>query len=575
MALFAGLTVLDGAWEVTARDGYPEQGLYWLAFNDVLDRALLGLWVGGAAGLLGVLPCLALLRGMPRRLWPVLLTSLLLAVAGGLGMALFVDAGSWPALLAGAGSLSPAVLGFALVLLPAAVLKSATRPGLGEWVSWLMVFTLAAAALARPAMAPAPAGPNLLLVSVDTLRADRLGCYGYAPALTPTIDRLASEGTLYETVIAAAPVTLPATATLMTGLDPVHHGVRYNGFYNLDRAHLTLAELLSNGGWDTAAVVSNYALDGRFGIGQGFTVFEDEMTVYRDGTKRAKRGAKGAKGTKGKGDKEASWWTQHLKEHPSQRLADEVTDEALGWLASRDASPFFLWVHYMDPHGPHRPPAGLGDVASPYDGEVTFVDNELARLLAGLPADRPTLIAFVADHGESLGEHGADGHVRHLYEQTLRVPFVLHLPGQIEAGRRVQSPLAGRDVAGEILSAMGLAPSGGPLAPTKPSASWWTVAETWYPHFNKDEAIHACVRDARYKYVDLGADGEQLFDLADDPGELRDLSAERPDALTGWRERLKSVLGERPAESGGAVGELDDESRRVLEELGYLGTDEG
>jgi arylsulfatase A-like enzyme len=425
-----------------------------------------------------------------------------------------------------------------------------------------------------PALRPLPDAPNLLLLSVDTLRADRLGCYGHAAARTPRIDALAARGTLHETVIASAPVTLTATSTLMTGLDPVEHGAHYNGYYRLGPRATTLAEVLADRGWRTGAVIGNFALSARFGTDQGFGHFDDTMTQFLQPGRTAHRGDGGDATDEGRDGE--TWWTRHLRTQPVQRPADEVTDAALAWLERRDAAPWFLWVHYMDPHSPYAPPPEFRDVGSPYDGEVAFVDREIGRLLDGLggldgPAarapGRPTVIVLVADHGENLGEHGYSGHVRSVDEPSLRVPLIVVDP-RAEGGRRETAPRRGRDVAGLVLGALGVRDVPPALRAVQPGGGdWWAYAQTYASRFLDGEEPTRVLRERRWKFVDRPGEADALFDLEADPAEDADASAVQPERLAAMRARLAEYAGD----VRDAPDAVDDATRAVLEQLGYVG----
>jgi arylsulfatase A-like enzyme len=455
----------------------------------------------------------------------------------------------------------------ALALFAGFVLARRERPG--TILLLLPSVLVLGGSAALPALRPPPTGPNLLLISVDTLRADRLGCYGHADARTPRIDALARGGTLYETVIASAPVTLTATSTLLTGLDPTDHGAHYNGYYRLRPDATTLAEVLAERGYVTGAVIGNFALSARFGTDQGFGHFDDRMTQVLQPDRRPDPHA---------GRDDETWWTRHLRSQPAQRFADEVTDAGAAWLAQRDARPWFLWVHYMDPHSPYAPPAQYAPLAaggSAYDGEVAFVDHEIGRLLDGhnrLFPERDTVVVLVADHGENLGEHDYIGHVRSVDEPSLRVPFIVHdMRAELApdtAGRRESAPLRGRDVGGVVLEALGV--SDGPPALRRappPGPSWWAYSQTYASRFLDGQAPTRVLREARFKYIDRPGDEDALFDLDADPGEDHDVSEEHTERLAGMRARL--------AEATGDVSDtpeiVDDATRRVLEQLGYVG----
>jgi arylsulfatase A-like enzyme len=280
---------------------------------------------------------------------------------------------------------------------------------------------------------------NVLLVTLDTTRADRLGCYGYTDAHTPALDSLAAQGVLFERAFTPAPVTLPAHASLLTGLVPPVHGVRDNGIYRLRDEAVTLAELLGDAGMVTAATVAAYVLASRFGLAQGFSHYDERL--------------------KGQLGKPAAFYVE--------RPAEEVTDAALGWLEKRnDKKNFFLWVHYFDPHSPYVPPARFDSLCPgrPYDGEIAYMDSQLGRLLGALRSDgqyENTLVVVVGDHGEALGEHGEPTHGIFLYNSTVRVPLIVKFPAGEHAGGRVDANVSLVDIFPTVLERAGLSvPSG-------------------------------------------------------------------------------------------------------------------
>ena len=256
----------------------------------------------------------------------------------------------------------------------------------------------------------AAAGFNVLLITLDTTRRDRLGCYGYGPAQTPTIDSLVACGIRFDDAVASSPLTLPSHATMLTGLYPVNHGARDNGTTHLPTDRVTLAEVLRARGYDTAAFVSCFVLEQRFGLAQGFDVYDFQVTPEGHRPDLA---------------------------DVSERAADVVTDAATEWLDGRQeataAAPFFLWVHYFDPHHPYESPLGKTArfAGRPYDAEIAFVDTQLRRLLDALGEHglrERTLIALVTDHGEALSEHFEQTHGYYIYDCTIRVGFVLSCP---------------------------------------------------------------------------------------------------------------------------------------------------
>lgn len=280
------------------------------------------------------------------------------------------------------------------------------------------------AASAVPAAAPLP---DLLLVTLDTTRADALGAYGGA-ARTPNLDALAVAGVRFDEALTAAPLTLPAHATLFTGLDPIEHGLRDNGAGALAPGIPTLAEALRARGYATAGVIASRVLDRRFGLDRGFDLYEETMAAERLGEYG----------------------------YP-ERSAAEVVDAALAWERAADpARPHFLWVHFYDAHAPYRALADDPGASERerYLGEIESLDRELGRLLAALAsgprAARPRLVAVVGDHGESLGEHGEKEHGLLLSRAVLRVPLLIAGP-RVPQGRQLDAPVAIRRLASTLL----------------------------------------------------------------------------------------------------------------------------
>ena len=295
----------------------------------------------------------------------------------------------------------------------------------------LALVVLLLASCARHAPAPAAVGANLLLVTIDTCRADRLGAYGGPTSATPNLDRLAREGTRFAAAWSAAPLTLPAHATILTGLLPPRHGVRLNGAAALPSTTPTLAHHLRRSGYRTAAFVAAFVLDRRFGLADGCDRYDDEIAAAR---------------------------TQAGLE--AERPGREVVERALAWLASGDTRPFFAWVHIYEPHAPYEPPEPFRSAfpADPYEGEVAAADALVGQLFAYLEREKlasRTLVAVMGDPGEALGEHGELTHGLLLYEASLHVPLLLHLPGTVPAAWVVETPVSLADVAPTLAAALG------------------------------------------------------------------------------------------------------------------------
>ena len=399
----------------------------------------------------------------------------------------------------------------------------------------------------------APVRPSVLLITIDTLRADRLGAYGHAAAATPTLDALAARGARFETAVAHVPLTGPSHASILTGLTPIGHGVRDNGGYVLPADVKTAAEAFGGAAYRTGAFVSGFPLDRRFGFDRGFESYDDHLPKGNDPRR-----------------------TPYV-----ERPADATTDAALRWLgAAKDARPFFLWVHYYDPHAPYEPPGELAARfgASPYDGEVAFVDAQIARLLRGLGDDAAqarTLVLVTADHGEGLGEHGEGTHGLFVYDSTLKVPWILAGPG---VPNGVPATVArGVDVLPTLLDHAGLPVpkdlEGRSLRPAvmgKPMVDAPTYAESVYAEREFGWAPLFALRTASYKLIE--APRPELYDLSADPAEARNLMAREPARAEDLRARLKAALA-RPARS--AAAQVDAVTAERLAALGYLGGGRG
>jgi arylsulfatase A-like enzyme len=392
-----------------------------------------------------------------------------------------------------------------------------------------------------------PARPErILLVTVDTLRADHVGCYGGNRAHTSHMDTIGAEGVRFAHAISPVPITLPAHATLMTGLDPPAHGVRHNSIHRLAGEIPTLAERLRSAGYATAAVVGAVVLERRFGLARGFDHYDDRMGGRRSGIVGY-----------------------------AERPADQVVDAALAWLEGAPRR-LFLWVHFYDPHTAYDPPRGFAAAFAghPYAGEIAFVDAQLGRLLAALdpPGATPALVVLTSDHGESLGEHGELTHSYTIYDATQRVPLLLRGPG-LPAGVVVEQPVRLADVAPTVLDLAGarglpgidgesLLPHIRGKAGEPPAAYLETLATQldfrWSPLLG--------LRSARWKYI--RAPRPELYDLRLDPGELHNRAADEPEVVA----RLDRALGARlrSGRSPEAVEDLDAERREQLQGLGYL-----
>jgi arylsulfatase A-like enzyme/Tfp pilus assembly protein PilF len=407
---------------------------------------------------------------------------------------------------------------------------------------------------------------NVLLVTFDTTRADHLGCYGNTRIRTPTLDRLAADGARFTRALSAAPITLPAHSTIMTGRYPIAHGVRDNGVFVLADEQLTLAEILRTHGYATAAAVGAFPVTARFGIAQGFDVFDDHL---------------------------APLFEDYLGNRavPKQRLffderqAAQVNDAILPWLEEHAGRPFFAWVHYFDPHQPFEPPPPFDQLYAddPYDGEIAYADASLDALLARLEhlgvMDR-TLVIMTADHGEGLSEHNEMTHATLAYNSTLHVPLIIRAPveGGGPRGTVVDERVGTVDIVPTILDLLGIDPPAGlqgrSLVPlwkgvrkdgTPPRVVY---AENLSPRVTHGWGELRVLVDGGFKYIH--GPRPELYDLDADPGELHDLIAERPDDARRLRAALERFLETHATAGASAIEEIDDTTRRRLEALGYL-----
>ena len=405
---------------------------------------------------------------------------------------------------------------------------------------------LSSAFLAAPLAASPAVPPSLVLITLDTTRADHVGRVVAGRSLTPHLDALARGGTRFTRALTASPLTLPAHCSLMTGLDPPAHGVRDNGTSALPSDLPTLATVLSARDYATAAFVSSRVLDRRFGLDRGFGVYDDDAVAEDVG---------------GQG-------------YP-ERNAAAVTEAALAWVArAAPGRPFFLWVHYYDPHAPYEPagiPAGA-PAAERYAGEVASVDRQVGRLLAALPGPAGRRVVAVAgDHGEMLGEHGEKEHGIFLYRAALDVPLILSGPG-VPAGRSVNRAVGTRALASTLLALLGFdaearafghglhfgaSAKGVAASPVYSEASMPASAYGWSP-------LRAAT-DERYRLI--VAPRPELYDLAIDPEESRNLFGDRADAAGRLRRAIaEAERSTRIATPAPAAAELAESLRR----LGYL-----
>ncbi|MFO0981265.1 MAG: sulfatase-like hydrolase/transferase [Planctomycetota bacterium] len=406
----------------------------------------------------------------------------------------------------------------------------------------------------RPSATPqveTRAGPrNVLLFTLDTTRADHLGCYGNQKAATRSIDALAARGVLFEHARTPVPLTLPAHTTIMTGLLPCQHGVRDNGLFHVPAQLPTLASVLKDQGFATGAFVGSFVLDRSFGLDHGFDVYSDV--------------------------KQKS--LTHLGFF-DERPATAVTRDLVQWLSSQDGRrPFFAWVHYFDAHAPYRSPLSPPGM-HPYDAEIAFVDEQVAVVLAALEQRRlieDTLVIVTADHGESLGEHGEETHGHFVYEATMHVPLVFAHPS-LGAGRRVASAVGLQDLAATVVDVLGVdlaQPLGGRSLKAAlhggEIASGDQYLECFAPYYAYGWSPLQGLVSGALKLV--RAPRSELYDLRADPLEQHDLAPEQQAALARAGEGLDQLLARhRLRAEASAPDAMDSHTAERLAALGYVG----
>ena len=390
---------------------------------------------------------------------------------------------------------------------------------------------------------------NLLLITIDTLRADRVGVYGHKPAETPHLDRLARDGVLVERAMTPVPLTLPAHASIMTGTYPLEHGVRNNGNYFLPEGIPTLAGILKERGYVTAAFVAAFVLDARFGLARGFDHYSDRVNEALPG----------------------SWY--------AERNADEVLEDFKPWFARHGTDKFFAWIHFWDPHMEYDPPEPYRSrFADPYDGEVAYVDAAVGKILdllktAGIE-DR-TLVVVTSDHGEAFGEHGELGHSIFCYEENIRIPLILNLPGHLPPGKRTEGPASLVDVKPTVLELLGIEIPGHiqgislipEIGGRKPGPRDFYL-ESYYPMEDMGAAPVVGIVSGRYKFLDLPR--PELYDLQADPAEMNNRVEKEPSRSRDMKAGLDRLIGTFGSADRASTRTVSDEEWSRLASLGYL-----
>src|SRR5437588_11225362 len=410
-------------------------------------------------------------------------------------------------------------------------------------------------AVGYAALAANPSSPNVVFITVDTLRADHLGCYGDKQIRTPNIDALAADGIRFERAYAAVPVTLPSHTVIFTGTYPMLSGVHDFAANKLNPTQPTMASLLKDQGYTTGAIIGSAVLDSRFGLNHGFDFYYDHFDFNR---------------------------LQESNLDEMERPGNVVANLTLDWLSKNYQKKFFLWMHLYDPHYPYRPPPPYSEQYKDrlYDGEIAFADAQVGRLIEFLKNKglyRNTLIVLGGEHGESLGEHGENTHGFFIYNATLHVPLIFHLPGGMHT-QPVANLVNLSDLMPTVLAALNIQipeqVQGQNLlsimSPKKEDNARSMYAETFLPrlHFNWSELRG--VETENYHFID--APKPELYDLRKDPGETHNLFAEKKAVTEEMRVRLAKLIqqytaGQELAEKTG----LDPALMERLKSLGYAG----
>ncbi len=389
---------------------------------------------------------------------------------------------------------------------------------------------------------------NVVLVTLDTTRADHLACYGRTSAMTPNLDRVASDGLLFERAYTVVPITLPSHATMMTGKLPPEHGLRINGISRLAESVPTLAELLRERGFRTGAFVSSLVLDQRFGLARGFESYDDRLGDGPQGPN-------------------------------AERSAPETVSSAIAWLNSVATEPVFCWVHLFDPHQPYEDhPAEFGDhfEGRPYDAEIAYMDQQVGRLLdelVRLGIAEKTLLIIAGDHGEGLGEHEEESHGYLAYNSTMHVPLIMRHSQFIKPGTRVADPVSLVDVFPTILDGLQMEE---PMGSTGRSLLSYLQSSSVDPRpcYGETEAplmeggwspLRTWTTD-RWKYIQ--STNPELYDLQADPGEVHNLVDHHAEATAQMRQALFDFEAGLIVNQGkNAV--LSEQEQRALASLGY------
>ena len=417
---------------------------------------------------------------------------------------------------------------------------------------------------------PNPSHPNVILITVDTLRADHVGCYGAQTVKTPTLDALAHDGVVFERAISQVPLTWPSHAVILTGTYPFQNGVQDFTGQPLAPQFRSVAQAFQKAGYTTGAVISAFVLDRSWGLARGFDFYDDAFSAE----------------------------TFEKKETGLvDRRAGESVTHAIAWLKKTPRRPFFLWLHLYDPHSPYDPPEPYRSEYHDhlYDGEIAYADHELGTLMVWLKQNRlydSSLIVALSDHGESLGEHGEEEHGFFIYNATAHVPLIVKPPaGSGVAAGRHREPVETTSVAPTLLQLAGLKNSTDAIekqfqgqslfdatalsvktlaAKTAGTQNSSAYSETFYPFSSFGWSPLHALESERFHFIE--APKPELYDLESDPGEVRNIAAEQPATVSVLHEKMQALLARNPfAQSQVDAGKLSPDAQEKLRALGYFG----
>lgn len=399
-----------------------------------------------------------------------------------------------------------------------------------------------------------PRNTDVVLITLDTTRADHLGCYGSRSVKTPNLDALAARGVRFAHATAQVPLTLPSHACIMTGSYPEVNGMRGMGGFTLAKSHPTIASVAHAAGYQTAAFVASRVLSRTFGLSNGFDTYDDQLnTETREG---------------------------QLPNIYPKLPASVETDRAIGWLKQHSQKKFFLWVHYYDAHAPYDPPEPYKHLyaSHPYSGEIAYMDSQVGRLLDDIGEQgigSRTLIVVIADHGEGLGEHGEMTHGIFLYDSTMHVPLIIAGPG-IPAGKVIEEEVRSIDIMPTILAFLNLSPGkeaeGVSLWPLIQKGqrvqSDFAYMETLYPRIYMGWSELRGIRTDQWKYI--LAPHQELYDVEKDPGERKNVISRFPDVASNLNKGIWYATRLKSPEQNITASPISEQTRKELESLGYV-----